>query len=100
MFSRFHLGALLIAACAVVISGFEGWGAPSSRWIDWNDSDTVFVFVHGVLSDSGGAWTHKDGTFWPDLLFSDERFGWPSVYVAGYATSSSDPNFGTDDTAC
>ena len=75
------------------------FAAPSSRWVKRTESETVFIFVHGLLSDSDAGWRNEDGTFWPDLLSSDERFGHPNVYVGGYPTSLGDPNFGIEDAA-
>src|SRR5262245_54051047 len=74
--------------------------APNARWVKLNpESDIVFVFVHGVLSSSDAGWTHTDGTFWPELLYGDSNFQRPNVYVAGYSTSLSDPNFGIEEAA-
>src|SRR5262245_20310380 len=70
--------------------------AQAARWVRQTESDVVFVFVHGVLSDSDAGWRHSDGTFWPELLSTDARLKGPSVYVGGYPTSLSDPNFGIE----
>lgn len=71
----------------------------NSRWVSSPTSDTVFVFVHGILSNSDAGWTHADGSFWPKILAEDARFGKPGVYVAGYPTSLDDPQFGIEDAA-
>jgi pimeloyl-ACP methyl ester carboxylesterase len=62
----------------------------NNTWYTYNDSDTVFVFVHGILSSSSPAWLHVDpiGTsrYWPELVRTDERFGDPSIFLGGYYT--------------
>ena len=64
----------------------------NNLWYHWNGSDTVFVFVHGIFSDSRSSWYHEDGKnperscFWPELVRTDKRFGDPSIYLAGYYT--------------
>ncbi|MCU1275228.1 MAG: hypothetical protein JWO48_2659 [Bryobacterales bacterium] len=62
-------------------------------WFQRNDSDTIFVFVHGIFSDSRGCWLavdpedQKQSTYWPELLINDQHFNRPSVFLGGYATS-------------
>lgn len=56
-------------------------------WYCYNDSDTVFVFVHGILSDSRSAWKNENGAYWPDLVLNDKRYGDPSVYLGGFYTA-------------
>ena len=36
---------------------------PEARWIAQTGSEVVFVFVHGIFSDSDAGWRHPDGTF-------------------------------------
>lgn len=49
-------------------------------------SDTVIVFVHGILSDSRAAWLTSDApcAYWPNLVASDARFGKPGIFLGGY----------------
>ena len=62
-------------------------------WYERNSSDTVFVFVHGIFSDSRNCWLalntkdQKQSTFWPELVSNDQRFNHPSVFLGGYSTS-------------
>lgn len=61
----------------------------NNLWYHFTKSDTVFVFVHGVLSDSRSCWLNNTATppvFWPDLVASDPCLKGPSVYLAGYYT--------------
>lgn len=61
----------------------------NNTWHQFNSSDTVFIFVHGIFSDSAGCWTADSGTFWPTLLNQDDRFGHPSIFLGGYFTDFS-----------
>lgn len=61
-------------------------------WFDIDSTKTVFVFVHGILSDSRTCWLHtnpKTGklTYWPHLIRSDPRLGRPSIFLGGYYTA-------------
>lgn len=60
--------------------------APTTGWYQANSSSTVFVFVHGIFSNSIECWTSKSGVYWPQLLRSDARFGSPSIYLGSYHT--------------
>ncbi len=32
----------------------------NNTWFEYNESDTVFVFVHGIFSDSNSCWLYLD----------------------------------------
>jgi hypothetical protein len=61
-------------------------------WYDYNNSDTVIVFVHGIFSDSRDAWFYKDNNdpsknqYWPELIRTDEKFGKVAIFLGGYYT--------------
>lgn len=65
----------------------------NNLWFQYNASDAVLVFLHGVLSDSRGCWLYNDkkypenNCYWPDLITSDARFNRISIYLAGYYTA-------------
>lgn len=60
----------------------------NNRWHHRNaESDTVFIFVHGFMSNSETCWTSDKNTFWPDLVKKDQRLCNPSIYLAGYHTA-------------
>jgi pimeloyl-ACP methyl ester carboxylesterase len=65
----------------------------NNLWYEYNDSDTVIVFIHGFFSESSSTWRHKDkqnpdnDRFWPDLVRNDARFCNPSIFLGGYRTS-------------
>lgn len=61
----------------------------NNTWQTYNSSDTVFIFVHGIFSNSADCWTADTGVFWPKLLSQDDRFNQPSVYLGGYYTDFS-----------
>ena len=68
----------------------------NNAWYRYNDSDTVLVFVHGVLSDSASCWLNnkvKPNVFWPDLIESDDRFKGIAIYLAGYHTAVDSGDF-------
>jgi pimeloyl-ACP methyl ester carboxylesterase len=61
-------------------------------WYSRTASDTVFVFIHGIFSDSRGCWLARSSeptsaVFWLDLIRQDARFGNPSIYLAGFHTA-------------
>jgi pimeloyl-ACP methyl ester carboxylesterase len=55
------------------------------------DADTVFVFVHGILSNSKTCWLNEADplhpVFWPDLIAEDERFHAPAIFLGGFYTA-------------
>lgn len=61
-------------------------------WYVDRDTDSVIVFVHGVLSDSRSCWhcpqaRGTSGTYWPELLAQDTEFKKYSLYLGGYYTA-------------
>lgn len=74
----------------------------NSFWYDYNASDTVIVFVHGIFSTSRSCWLSEANgrsVFWPDLLRVDPRFNAPSIYMAGYYTALDAGDFPLDQCA-
>jgi|GEM_PF-4071139 len=56
-------------------------------WYRQTLSDTVIVFVHGILSDSRAAWLTSKAPcqYWPALVASDTaNFGRPNIFLGGY----------------
>ncbi len=67
----------------------------NNSWYKINlKSNTVFVFAHGIFSESHDCWRHDDKkdasrvAFWPDLVSNDPRLENPSVYLGGYFTQN------------
>jgi tetratricopeptide (TPR) repeat protein len=57
----------------------------NNTWVVKNNSPTVFIFVHGILSSSESCWFNKKArTYWPDLVAHDQMLCTPSVFVSGY----------------
>ena len=59
-------------------------------WYCLNDSSSVIVFVHGILSDSRGCWlSEEEGrtTYWPQLVTQDARLQHPTVFLGGFYTA-------------
>jgi hypothetical protein len=63
-------------------------------WFSGATSDTVFIFVHGIFSDSTVCWRSDDGAFWPDILMQDKRFAYPGIFLGGYSTDVSSGTYG------
>lgn len=68
--------------------------AANAGWYEQNGkSDTVFVFVHGIFSNSRMCWlavnrAHPELTeYWPEIVRTDDRLEHPSIYLGGYHTS-------------
>lgn len=71
----------------------------SAGWDTVNNSDTVFVFVHGIFSNSKKCWTAENGTYWPSLVAGDPRLGNPSIYSAEYYTDFDSGFYGIENAA-
>jgi pimeloyl-ACP methyl ester carboxylesterase len=57
----------------------------NNTWIVETASETVFIFVHGILSSSETCWRNpKTNAYWPELVAQDSRLCAPSVFVSGY----------------
>jgi pimeloyl-ACP methyl ester carboxylesterase len=51
-----------------------------------HNAERVIIFVHGVLSDGNGAWTHANGAYFPALVADDPLFSDCDVWVYNYLT--------------
>jgi tetratricopeptide (TPR) repeat protein len=63
----------------------------NNLWYKYTNSETVIVFVHGILSDSSSCWlSTKSPTpvYWPELVATDDRFDNVSIYLGGYYTAT------------
>lgn len=64
----------------------------NNLWYHPTGSPTVFVFVHGIFSDSRTCWlyTTPEGrdVYWPELIKSDARFEDAAIYLGGYYTET------------
>jgi hypothetical protein len=76
----------------VIASLFWPFGAAlsdelSSTYIQkWPDSDTVIVFVHGLMGNARSTWTSDAGTYWPTMLAHDSTFRGADIFVYSYPT--------------
>jgi pimeloyl-ACP methyl ester carboxylesterase len=62
--------------------------AINNSWRVYRETDSVIVFVHGVLSNSDACWRNeKARSYWPDLVLKDRLFDDSSVYLGGYYTA-------------
>ena len=58
----------------------------NGEWLRKNKSNTTIVFVHGILSSASECWKNKNGTFWPDLVVSEDSITEAGVYLFSYNT--------------
>ena len=61
----------------------------NNTWYSISDSDTVFIYVHGIFSNSADCWSSPSGAYWPEILRTDTRFENPSIFLGGYYTDFS-----------
>ena len=67
------------------------WQVPgpgvNNVWFSRTSTSTVFVFVHGLNSDSR-CWLYQENgrpkQYWPYLVTTDSRIGSPAVFLGGY----------------
>lgn len=91
------LAVVGLLACSRAAAGEQA--LPNTRWHVANGSDTVVVFVHGILSNSTSCWTAGNGTYWPDLVRQDPRFEGPDIYLGGYYTEAASGAYRVADAA-
>lgn len=65
----------------------------NGNWIQRPKGDTAVVFVHGLLSDAETCWRHKNGTYWPHILQSDDCGGDLGIYTFSYRTSKTSGSY-------
>lgn len=70
-----------------------------SSWYQLNNSNTLFIFIHGLNSDSEKCWTSPKGIYWPQLIAEDSRFGSPSIFMADFYTALTSNDYGVKDCA-
>jgi pimeloyl-ACP methyl ester carboxylesterase len=82
--------------------GMPGPGI-NNVWYVYNESNTVFVFVHGIFSDSRSAWlyggTSDRNEYWPELIRTDPNFDKPSIFLGGFYTAFDSGDYNIRDAA-
>ena len=72
--------------------------ASNNLWFCKAPSDVVFVFVHGIRSNSYSAWIRDEkdpkSAFWPAILAKDEMLGQHSIFLAGYRAELDSQSYG------
>ena len=58
-----------------------------NSYVFCSEGDTVFVFIHGLLSSAATCWANAQGKYWPAMVAQEEAFSGPSVFVSEYHTS-------------
>jgi hypothetical protein len=71
----------------------------NNSWLPGEQTlNTVFVFVHGVLSDSEACWRNETtGAFWPEMV--QEDFRGVGVFLGGYYTRYTSGDYAVRDCA-
>ncbi len=71
----------------------------NNSWLPGEHSrNTVFVFVHGVLSSTEACWRNKTtGAFWPEMVQQDTNGA--GVFLGGYHTKLTAGSYGVRDCA-
>ena len=96
------LGGLLVSA---TLAASRPAPDENNVWFEYNASDTAFVFVHGIFSDSRDAWFHQAdgeaaaGTYWPELVLADDTFNRPAVFLGGFYSEFDSGDYGIRDAA-
>lgn len=68
-----------------------------AEWIRKPATDSVIVFVHGILSSANKCWTHKNGASWPKLVEQDEALAQYGVFSVSYWTGVRSGQYSVDD---
>jgi len=66
-------------------------------WIRKSTSGLAVVFVHGINSNGEDCWRHENGTYWPELLKSEQEFQGLGIYVYTYQTGFFSGTYSLDD---
>lgn len=56
-------------------------------------TDTVIIFIHGLMSNCDKCWRNDNGAFWPELVSNDPRLDGASIYLSEYYTSATSGDF-------
>ncbi|MEM9627764.1 MAG: hypothetical protein AAGA21_16120 [Pseudomonadota bacterium] len=93
--------AILLAFAALTVHADDRPAAGVNNvWYATNDAGTVFIFVHGLMSDSRGAWADEEaGTYWPALIRDDPNFGDPAIFLGGFYTELDSGDYDSRDAA-
>jgi pimeloyl-ACP methyl ester carboxylesterase len=62
-------------------------------------SQSVIVFIHGILGDGTSTWTADNKSYWPEMLTRDTYFKSFDIYVYEYPTSFLNAPFSIDEIA-
>ncbi|WP_421303731.1 AAA family ATPase [Aeromonas veronii] len=62
-------------------------------WYRNLDSDTVIIFIHGLMSNCNKCWKNENGAYWPELASNDPRLDGVSIYLSEYYTSATSGDF-------
>ena len=87
---------------ALILTGLPAYGQEAQQnntWYSRSNSDTVFIFVHGLFSNANECWTAPNKAYWPEILKTDTRFGDPNIFLGGYYTQPTSGVYGIRDAA-
>ena len=77
---------LLLALKLMALPAYGQGAQQNNTWYSRSNSDTVFIFVHGLFSNANECWTAPNKAYWPEILKTDTRFGDPNIFLGGYYT--------------
>lgn len=63
----------------------------NSRWLRTGNSDTAFIFVHGINSDENAF--RSDTAFWPEILMNETALDRTGVYIFEYQSQIFRPGY-------
>lgn len=62
-------------------------------WYRYLQSDSVIIFIHGLMSDCKKCWSNENHNFWPEMVSNDPRTNGISIYLAEYYTDITSGDF-------
>jgi pimeloyl-ACP methyl ester carboxylesterase len=84
----YHFAKMIVVALFFVTNPTISPAETVSRYVRQSEikSNTVIVFVHGVLGDGQTTWLNGN-SYWPFMLTSDAVFNGADIFVYSYPTS-------------
>ena len=82
---------MIVSSASIACQDYIPNSNKNNAWYCFTKSDTVIVFVHGLLSNSRSAWLYENksgkDTYWPSLVYNDDEiFQSPSIFLGGFYT--------------
>jgi pimeloyl-ACP methyl ester carboxylesterase len=94
-----NIAWLLLALILTALPAYGQEAQQNNTWYWRSNSDTVFIFVHGLFSNANACWIAPNKAYWPEILKTDTRFGDPNIFLGGYYTKPTSGVYGIRDAA-